>query len=56
MVKLAKQYYRLADGTKKINCYHVAISKQMLKDARIDENSKIKITAEKNKIIIERLK
>lgn len=54
MVKLAKQYYRLADGSKKINCYHVTISKEILSKAKIDENAELKIYTKNKKIIIEK--
>ena len=56
MAKLAKQYYRLADGSKKINCYHVTISKEILNKAKIDENAELKIYTKNKKIIIEKEK
>lgn len=52
-MKLAKQYYRLANGDKKVNCYHATITKQNLKDACINEKAEIIIKAEKGKIIIQ---
>lgn len=54
MVKLAKQYYWLKDGTKKLNCYHIAINKKILDDANINDDAELNIKAKKGKIIIER--
>lgn len=53
-MKLAKQYYRLSDGTRKINCYHIAISKKALDDAGLNPKDDYKLKIKKGKIIIER--
>jgi len=56
MVKLAKQYYRLVDGAKKVNCYHLNISKDTIKKANIDENAELSIKIKHKKLIIEEKK
>ena len=56
MVRLSKQYYRTANGDKKINCYHISIPKMLLKQASLNGNDDFELKAKKNKIIIERLK
>lgn len=53
MSKLAKQYYRLKDGTKKLNCYHIAITKNILESANIKDDVDLNIKTKKGKIIIE---
>jgi len=55
MVKLAKQYYLNKDGTKKINCYHLTISKQILEKSKIADDSNLVIIPKKNKLIIEKV-
>ena len=55
-MKLARQYYRLADGSKKINCYHIAITKKMLEQANINENAELNLKIKNKKIIIEEVK
>ena len=56
MVKLSKQYYRLMDGSKKVNCYHLTISKSVLEKANINENAELSIKTKHKKIIIEEVK
>ena len=53
MPKLAKQYYFNAKGEKKINCYKVNISKQIIDKTNL-EDEEIKIVVKDNKIIIEK--
>ena len=53
MPKLAKQYYFNAKGEKKVNCYKINISKQIVDKTDL-EDKKIKIVVKDNKIIIER--
>jgi len=53
MPKLAKQYYLNAKGEKKVNCYKVNISKQIIDKTNL-EDEEIKITIKDNKIIIEK--
>lgn len=55
MPKLAKQYYLNAKGEKKINCYKINISKELLKQTNIKENDPVKIYSKDNKIIIEKM-
>lgn len=54
MAKLTKQMYYKANGEKKVNCYKVAISKELVKKANIKDDDNIKIYANDNKIIIEK--
>ena len=53
MPKLAKQYYLNAKGEKKVNCYKVNLSKQLVDKTNL-EDKEIKISTKDNKIIIER--
>ena len=53
MPKLAKQYYLNAKGEKKVNCYKVNISKQLVDKTDL-EDKEIKIFVKDNKIIIEK--
>ena len=55
MAKLTKQMYYKANGEKKINCYKVAISKEIVKQAKIQDQDEIKVYAGENKIIIEKM-
>ena len=54
MVKLAKQYYRTSDGNKKVNGYHIRISKKALEEAELNENDNFELKVEKGKIIIQK--
>lgn len=53
MAKLNKQYYYNARNEKKINCYKVNISKDVVNKTDL-KDKKIKVYAKNNKIIIER--
>jgi antitoxin component of MazEF toxin-antitoxin module len=55
VAKLTKQMYYKANGERKINCYKVAISKELIKQAKIHDNDEIKVYAGENKIIIEKV-
>ena len=55
MAKLTKQMYYKADGSKSINCYKVTISKEIIKQAKIQDNDEIVVYAKDNKIIIEKI-
>lgn len=55
MAKLTKQMYYKADGSKRINCYKVAIPKDIVKQANIQDDDEIKVYAGENKIIIEKV-
>lgn len=54
MPKLAKNYYYGKDGERKVNCYLVNISKELINQTNITESSEIKIYVKDNKIIIEK--
>lgn len=54
MAKLTKQMYYKANGEKKINCYKVALSKEIVKQANINDDDEIKIYTKDNMIIIEK--
>ena len=54
MQKLAKNYYRLANGEKRINCYMANIPKEVVGKTNITDDDEIKIYAEDDKIIIEK--
>lgn len=56
MTKFAKNYYYGKNGEKKLNCYMINISKEVVKQANIEENDKVKIYSKDNKIIIEKEK
>lgn len=55
-MKLIKQMHYNKKGEAKINCYHVNIKKEIVKQANINDNDEIKISAKDNKIIIEKEK
>lgn len=54
MPRLSKVFYRTMNGEKKLNCYNVAISKEIVSNTNIKENDQINIYAKDNKIIIEK--
>ena len=56
MKKLTKQYYMTLKGEKKVNCYHINLSKEIIKEANISEDDDLKIYAKNDKIIIERVR
>lgn len=53
MSKLNKMYYYTSKGEKKLNCYNIAIPKQLVEQAQL-ENVDIQLKVDGNKIIIER--
>lgn len=53
MAKLGKNMYTTAKGERKINCYNIAISKEVAHKAGLIDKE-LKITAENDKIIIEK--
>ena len=55
-MKLTKQFYYSASGERKINCFKVILSKEIVKEAGIDTEDNIKIYVKDNKIIIEKAK
>ena len=56
MAKFIKQRYYGKNGEKKINCYHVNISKFILLASGMTENDEIEVKAHDGKIIIEKSK
>lgn len=52
MAKFNRMYYYTAKGEKKLNCYNVAISKDIVELANL-QDKELKITISSNKIIIE---
>lgn len=52
MAKIGKQMYYDAKGNKKINCYKVNLSKEIVNKSKIDINKDIEIIAEDKKITI----
>lgn len=54
MARLNKQHYMTNKGEKKVNCYHVTISKEVLNKTNIKDTDEINVYAKDNKIIIEK--
>ena len=54
MAKLSKQYYTNSNGERKLNCYHINIAKDIVKEANIKDTDETKIYAKHGKIIIEK--
>lgn len=54
MAKLGKNSYWTSKGEKKLNCYMVPVSKEIVAQTNITEKDELKITAKDNKIIVER--
>lgn len=56
MAKLTKQYYMTIKGEKKLNCYHVNFSKEIIKQVGFKETDNLHIYIEDGKLIIEKTK
>lgn len=56
MAKLAKSYYKLADGGRRLNSYMWAIPKALVEQAGIDPDKDIHAFQEHGKIILEQEK
>ena len=54
MAKLTKQMYYKANGEKRLNCYKVALSKDIVSQTNIKDDDNIRIYTKDNKIIIEK--
>lgn len=54
MPKLTKNYYYGKNGERKINCYLINISKDVVQKATIKDDEELKIYAKDGKIIIEK--
>lgn len=52
MARLSKNYYRTAKGEKKLNCYGLKISKEIVNKAEL-EDKQINVYVKGKKIIIE---
>ena len=51
-MKLSKNMYTTSKGERKLNCYNIAIPKEIIKKTNIKEDEQLKIYAEEQKIII----
>lgn len=54
MAKLGKNYYRTANGDKKLNCYMIPLSKELIAQTNISEEDELKISVKDGKIIVEK--
>lgn len=55
MAKLHKQYYYSSTGERKVNCYHLLLTKQVLADAKIKPEDELKIETKNDTIIIKKI-
>lgn len=55
MSKLGKNYYRTANGDKKLNCYMIPLSKEIIAQTNITEQDELKVSVKNNKIIVEKM-
>ena len=53
--KLAKHHYYMKSGEKRINCYFVPISKEMLEKSNIKEDDTINVEVVEGKIVVEKV-
>ena len=56
MAKLAKSYYKLADGGRRLNSYIWAIPKALIAESGIDPDKDVHTFQENGKIILEQEK
>lgn len=56
MPKLAKNMWTNSKGERKINCYLINISKELVEQAKINDEEELKLRVENEKIIIEKVK
>lgn len=56
MTKLNKKYYYDKDNNKKLNCFFVNLSKEIVKKTDIKDDDFIEVYVNNKKIIIERSK
>lgn len=54
MAKLTKQYYYNKEHEKKVNCYHINLSKEIVKESMINEDDELVIYSDYDRIIIEK--
>jgi hypothetical protein len=53
MPRMSKIYYQTSKGEKKLNCYHIPISRKIVEEAKL-QNVELIVRAENGKIIIEK--
>ena len=53
MAKLNKMYYYTSKGEKKLNCYTIPVSKEVVEKAKL-ENVDLQVIADNNTIIIKK--
>lgn len=54
MAKLGKNYYRTANGEKRLNCFMIPIAKEIVLQTNITDKDELKISVKDNKIIVEK--
>lgn len=54
MPKLNHKYYYTSTGERKINCYTISITREDINKAGFNDNMQLKVTAEKNRLIVEK--
>lgn len=52
MSKLNKQYYYNSNHEKKLNCYHIHLSKELVNKVGFEENDELAVYEDYDKIII----
>lgn len=55
MPKLAKNMWTNSKGERKVNCYLINLSKEIVSQTNINEEDEVKIYVKDNKIIIEKV-
>lgn len=55
MAKLGKYYFYNSKGEKKLNCYRINLSKELVKSANITDTDELIIKVVDGKIVIEKL-
>ena len=53
MQKIQQQRYKTMSGDIKVNCYKITLSKEVVRQAGFNEETKLEVRAENGKIIIE---
>ena len=53
MQKIQQQRYKTMSGEIKVNCYKITLSKEVVRQAGFNEETKLEVRAENGKIIIE---
>ncbi len=55
MSKIFKNCYFTRSGEKRINCYYINLSKEVVEKALINEKDELNVHSENGKIIIEKI-